>query len=33
MSQPSSLGDCGAAPYQCLVQKAETEKHNPQKRL
>src|SRR5215472_6130535 len=33
MSQPSSLSDCCAAPCQCLVWKAETEKQNPQKRL
>jgi hypothetical protein len=33
MSQPASLSDGCAAPCQCLVGKAETEKDNPQVRL
>ena len=33
MSQPSCLGNGGATPCQCLVRKAEAEKHDPQMRL
>src|SRR5690349_3954697 len=33
VSQPPRLGDCRAAPCQCLVRIAEAEEYNPQNRL